>query len=149
MNAAIVTRATARARPRAGLLFCLALASASGVHNSGARRPMPAESTSSPPATSSSPTQRGVVSPYHGMKTSAKAKDYYPAAWGADRLRVNYTSSGNLIRFTYRVVEPKLAKALADHQSTPHPDAPRSHAKLQQPTTVQTSLPRQSGRTEA
>jgi len=30
---------------------------------------------------------------------------------GVDQLRVNYTSSGNLIRFSYRVVEPKLAKA--------------------------------------
>jgi hypothetical protein len=149
MNAAIVTRATARARPRAGLLFCLALASVYFVHSSCARTPTPAESTTSPPASSSSPTQRGVVSPYHGMKTSAKAKDYYPAAWGVDRLRVNYTSSGNLIRFSYRVVEPKLAKALGDHESTPHLYAPRSHAMLQVPTMEQIGLLRQLGATEA
>jgi len=46
------------------------------------------------------------TSPYHGMKLSEKARAYYPAAWGVDHLRTSYTSSGNLIRFSYRVVEP-------------------------------------------
>jgi hypothetical protein len=88
-------------------------------------------------------------SPYHGMMQSAKAKDFYPAAWGVDRLRVNYTSSGNLIRFSYRVVEPKLAKALGDHESTPYLFAPRTHAMLQVPTMEKIGQLRQLGAAEA
>jgi hypothetical protein len=93
-----------------------------------------AKAGANPAAHTSTPPTRKHVSPYSGMKLTEKAKEYYPAAWGVDRLRVNYTSSGNLIRFSYRVVQPTLAKALADHQSAPALYAPRSHAMLQIPT---------------
>jgi hypothetical protein len=72
------------------------------------------------PAPASPPINRAnKTSPYHGMKLSEKARAYYPAAWGVDHLRATYTNSGDLIRFSYRVVEPKLAKSLGDHESTP------------------------------
>ncbi len=103
-----------------------------------------------PPAAAPPPAAHpGKTSPYHGMKLSAKAKDYYSAAWGVDRLRVSYTASGNLIRFSYRVVEPKLAKALGDHESTPYLFAPRSHAMLQVPTMEKIGQLRQLGANEA
>ena len=89
------------------------------------------------------------TSPYHGMKLSEKARAYYPAAWGVDHLRATYTSSGNLIRFSYRVVEPKLAKALGDHESTPYLYAPRSHAMLQIPTMEKIGQLRQLNAAEA
>jgi hypothetical protein len=89
------------------------------------------------------------TSPYHGMKLSEKARAYYPAAWGVDHLRATYTSSGNLIRFSYRVVEPKLAKALGDHESTPYLYAPRSHALLSIPTMEKIGQLRQLGASEA
>jgi hypothetical protein len=89
------------------------------------------------------------TSPYHGMMLSDKATKYYPVAWGVDHLRVIYTSSGNLIRFSYRVVEPKLAKALGDHESTPYLFAPRTHAMLQVPTMEKIGQLRQLGASEA
>lgn len=97
------------------------------------------------------PAANGVnkTSPYHGMKQSEKARAYYPAAWGVDHLRASYTSSGNLIRFSYRVVEPKLAKALGDHESTPYLYAPRSHAMLQIPTMEKIGQLRQLNTAEA
>ena len=97
------------------------------------------------------PAANGVskTSPYHGMKQSEKARAYYPAAWGVDHLRASYTSSGNLIRFSYRVVEPKLAKALGDHESTPYLYAPRSHAMLQIPTMEKVGQLRQLNTAEA
>lgn len=97
-----------------------------------------------PPAARSTKT-----SPYHGMALSEKAREYYPAAWGVDQLRVNYTSSGNLIRFSYRVVEPKLAKALGDHEFTPYLYAPRTHAMLQVPSMEKIGQLRQLGANEA
>lgn len=97
-------------------------------------------------AQASKPTRS---SPYHGMKLSEKARNYYPAAWGVDHLRATYTSSGNLIRFSYRVVEPKLASALGDHELTPVLYAPRSHAMLQIPTMEKIGQLRQMGGNEA
>jgi hypothetical protein len=104
-----------------------------------------AQPTSAAPASAVPPNK---TSPYRGMKLSDKAKEYYPAAWGVDRLRVSYTSSGNLIRFSYRVVEPKLAKALGDHESTPYMFAPRSNAMLQVPTMEKIGQLRQLGAAE-
>ncbi|MEP6883299.1 MAG: hypothetical protein ABJC66_00990 [Gammaproteobacteria bacterium] len=72
-------------------------------------------------------------SPYHGDTQNIKAREFYSAAWGIDRLRVSYTMSGNLIRFSFRVVQPKIAKALGDHEATPHLFAPRTNAMLQVP----------------
>jgi hypothetical protein len=106
---------------RAGLLPSIGLALGIAVPVCAAQAPSP---TAHPAKT---------TSPYHGMLLSDKASKFYPAAWGVDRLRVNYTSSGNLIRFSFRVVQPKLAKALGDHEATPYLFAPRTHAVLQVP----------------
>lgn len=109
--------------PRLCLLLCWGLSSASL-----AQGPAPVASVA-PPAYHS-----GNNSPYRRTKLTDRARDFYPAVWGIDRLRVSSTSSGNLIRFSYRVLEPKLAKSLGDHESTPYLYAPRSHAILQIPT---------------
>lgn len=89
------------------------------------------------------------VSPYHGMKLSDKARNFYPAAWGVDQLHVSSTSSGNLIRFSFRVVQPKLAKELGDHEATPYLFAPRSNAMLQVPTMEKIGQLRQLGASES
>jgi hypothetical protein len=89
------------------------------------------------------------TSPYHGMQMSAKARAIYPAAWGVDHLRVSHTASGNLIRFSYRVVDPRLAKPLGDHEATPYLYAPRTHAMLQVPTMEKVGQLRQLGASEA
>jgi len=103
--------------------------------------------TQAPASSAANPVNR--TSPYRGMKLSEKARAYYPAAWGVDHLRASYTSSGNLIRFSYRVVEPKLAKALGDHESTPVLYAPRTHAMLQIPTMEKIGQLRQLNAAEA
>jgi len=112
----------------------------------------PAQTQTQAQTPASAPTTANRVhrtSPYHGMKLSEKARAYYPAAWGVDRLRATYTSSGNLIRFSYRVVEPKLAKPLGDHESTPYLYAPRSHAMLSIPTMEKIGQLRQLNAAEA
>jgi hypothetical protein len=88
-------------------------------------------------------------SPYSRMKLSEKARQVYPAEWGVDQLRVSYTNSGNLIRFSYRIVEPNRAKALGDHAVTPYLFAPRSNAMLQVPNMEKIGMLRQSGGNEA
>jgi len=125
-----------------GLVFCCAMSSVSL-----GQAPMPAPTSTlaaAPPA-----THPGKSSPYRRMKLSERAREFYPAVWGIDRLRVSSTSSGNLIRFSYRVLQPKLAKALGDHESTPYLYAPRSHAMLQIPTMEKIGQLRQLNAAEA
>src|ERR1700722_18156556 len=50
--------------------------------------------TSSPPAVHK-------VSPYRAVRLTGNAQNYYATAWGIDKLKVSYTASGNLIRFSY------------------------------------------------
>src|SRR2546423_11397440 len=67
------------------------------------------------------------------VKVTEKAKKYYVAVWGVDKLKVSYTSSGNLIRFSVRVADPERAKLLADKKATPYLLGQRSRALLQVP----------------
>src|SRR6267154_966710 len=53
------------------------------------------------------------------------------------------------MKFSERVLEPKLAKALGDHESTPYLYAPRSHAMLQVPTMEKIGQLRQLNAAEA
>ncbi len=88
------------------------------------------------------------VSPYRAMEQTNKSREFYSAAWGVDRLRASSTSSGNLIRFTFRVVQPKLAKPLGDHEANPYMFAPQAHAVLQVPTMEKIGQLRQLGTLE-
>jgi len=125
-----------------GLVFYCAMSS---VSLGQAPTPAPTPTlAAAPPA-----THPGKSSPYRRMKLSERAREFYPAVWGIDRLRVSSTTSGNLIRFSYRVLEPKLAKALGDRESTPYLYAPRSHAMLQVPTMEKIGQLRQLNAAEA
>jgi hypothetical protein len=72
------------------------------------------------------------------------AKNRYVAQWGVDRLKVSYTSSGNLIRFSYRVQDPERAKTLNDKKATPYLLGQRSRAMLQIPVMDKVGQLRQS-----
>jgi len=83
------------------------------------------------------------------VKMTNRAKLYYASAWGVDQLKVSSTASGNLIRFTYRVVDPAPAKALADRSATPYLLGQRSRAVLQIPVMEKVGPLRQSGSAKA
>jgi hypothetical protein len=87
-------------------------------------------------------------SPYTRTRETEKAREYYPSAWGVQHLQTALTSSGNLVRFTFRVVDPLRAKPLADHAATPYLYAPRTHAVLQVPTMEKIGQLRQLGNLE-
>src|SRR5207247_8901037 len=73
-------------------------------------------------------------SPYRTVGHSAWAAMYSATAWGVDQLRVQKTSSGELIRFSYRVLDAKKAQVLHDKKAEPHLIGLRSHAMLSVPT---------------
>jgi hypothetical protein len=84
------------------------------------------------------------VSPFHTVKLTENAKHYFVSAWGVDKLKVSYTSSGNLIRFSYRVEVPEQAKPLSEKSSTPYLYGQTSHAVLQVPVMDKVGPLRQS-----
>ena len=88
------------------------------------------------------------TSPYSpGVADSARS--YYLSVWGIDNLLVRKTASGNLIRFSYRVVDPVRAAALGDNRATPYLYGQRSRAVLQIPVMDKVGRLRQAGKPEA
>jgi hypothetical protein len=125
------------ARRLAGWLAGLLCALAVPAHAAGAG--------TGAPATLARAASTRRTSPYRPVKLTGRAKLYYASAWGVDSLKVSSTASGNLIRFSYRVVDPALAKALADRSATPYLVGQRSRAVLQIPVMEKVGPLRQSG----
>jgi hypothetical protein len=76
----------------------------------------------------------GKRSTYANTAHSEQVDQYYASLWGIDHLQVQRTSSGALIRFSYRVVDAKKAEAVRDKKAEPHLIDLRSHAMLSVPT---------------
>jgi hypothetical protein len=69
---------------------------------------------------------------------------YYESAWGVGDLRVKATESGELIRFTYRVVDPEKATALNDKKAEPELIDTQAGVKLVVPEMEKVGKLRQS-----
>jgi hypothetical protein len=94
-------------------------------------------------AESSLPARK--VSQYRPAKLTDSAKVFYVAGWGIDHIKVSYTASGNLIRFSYRVVDPHAATPLGDAKSTPHLVGQKNNVVLQVPVMEKVGQLRQTG----
>jgi len=75
-----------------------------------------------------------------------QAHMYYEGVWGVDSLTVKYTESGEIIRFSYRVLEPEKAAALNDKKSEPSLIDPQAGVKLVIPEMEKVGKLRQSSR---
>ncbi len=92
---------------------------------------------------------RHTASPYHPVSLLEHANDYYHSIWGVDNFKASETASGNLIRFSYRVVDPKRAKGVNNKEATPYMYGQRSQAVLHVPAMEQVGQLRQAGEPEA
>src|SRR5437868_15161039 len=84
-------------------------------------------------------------SPYRPTTLPKNAKKQHLAIGGVDNLKVRRTTSGTLIRFTYRVVDPERAKGLSDKQAKPYLISHTSRVVLQIPVMDKVGQLRQSG----
>ena len=73
-----------------------------------------------------------------------QAQMYYQAVWGVDSLTVKYTESGEIIRFSYRVVDPQRAVILNDKNAEPSLIDPQAGVKLVVPQMANIGKLRQS-----
>ncbi|MBS0419491.1 MAG: hypothetical protein JSR66_17405 [Proteobacteria bacterium] len=70
--------------------------------------------------------------PSGGMPASARG--YYAIKYGVDQMSAKLTESGQLVRFSYRVIDAKKAAQLQDRGATPNMLAARARVALQVPT---------------
>ena len=77
------------------------------------------------------------------------ARRFYQQVWGIDILGVKPVSSGSLLRFSYRVLDPQKARTLNDKKSAPVLIDYRTHAALVVPTMEKVGQLRQTPTPEA
>jgi hypothetical protein len=125
MSTASCSTPSTRSAVRAALPVLLAAlvaapATARAAPQADAKRQGPAP-TSQP----SSATGRYVPNRFAG-----KAGRYYRFVWGIDALNVRLVESGELVRFTWRVVDPQKAGALSDKRLEPALQDPQAGVSL-------------------
>ena len=80
---------------------------------------------------------------------AGRAARYYALIWGVDELKVKAAESGELVRFSYRVLDPAKAKVLNDKKFEPALIFPDGRIKLVIPSLEKVGQLRQSNTPEA
>ena len=103
------------------------------VSGQSAQTPAPAVKAPAP-----SPTR------YAPNRSPRRETEYYTALFGVDSFTAKSVESGELIRFTYRVVDGERAKAMNDKKNDAYLISPKSHVKLVVPSLEKVGQLRQS-----
>jgi hypothetical protein len=96
------------------------------------------------PAASAAKAATAAQSPYHPSRFPKRAELHYSLMWGVDTLSVKWAESGEMIRFSYRVLDADKARALNDKNSVPSLVDWRAGASLVVPSLEQVGQLRQS-----
>jgi hypothetical protein len=124
----------------AGLFACsIVLSTAQSPLQSPQDKEKPAAPAGRPPAPSH----------YRPDRFAGRAGAYYKLVWGVDSLSVKWTESGEVIRFTYRVVDADKAKVLNDKKNEPFLVDPQAGVRLVVPSLEKVGQLRQSSPPEA
>ena len=85
-----------------------------------------------------------VPSRYAPNRFSGRAGLYYTTAWGIDSISVKLVESGELVRFSYRVIDADKAGALHEKQNEASLNDPKAGVSLVVPTMEQVGQLRQT-----
>jgi hypothetical protein len=99
-----------------------------------AQAPQPSHATPRPASQPGNGAHRVAASRYHPDRFAGRAGTYYRLIWGVDDLAVKWGESGEVIRFSYRVLDAAKAKVLNDHKNEPSLIDPRAGVKLVVPS---------------
>jgi hypothetical protein len=122
------------------MLLAGVLASGILVLPAGAQSPAPAGTTApagKPSAAAGAPFRNQPV------RMANRAKAFYGLVWGVEALSVKAVESGEIIRFSYHVIDADKAKPLNDKQVDPALIAPEKGVKLVVPSLEQVGMLRQ------
>jgi hypothetical protein len=104
----------------------------------------------SPAKAAGTPTKRaGPPSRYLPNRFAGRAGLYYRMVWGIDSPTLKWTESGEVIRFSWRVLDPQKAGALNDKKIEPSLIDPRAGVSLVVPQMEKIGQLRQSAPPEA
>jgi hypothetical protein len=101
------------------------------------------------PETAAAQPKAPVVRSRYRLPLPRGARAYYSVMWGVDSLAVKSVESGEIIRFTYRVLDPEKAKVLNEKKNAPSLIDPRAGVKLVVPSLEKVGQLRQSSTPEA
>lgn len=85
---------------------------------------------------------------YVANPMSRRAELYYNLMWGVDSLKVKYAEAGEVIRFSYRVLDAEKAKTLNDKRNEPSLIDSKAGVKLVVPSLEKVGKLRQSSAPE-
>lgn len=102
----------------------------------------PAAAQSAAPA--KTPSAVGTPAHYLPNRLPRRAGKYYGLFWGVDSLHVRAVESGEIIRFSYRVLDADKARVLNDKKTEPVLIDPRARVQLVVPAMEQVGQLRQS-----
>lgn len=105
----------------------------------------PAQPTTQAPVAKADPAGPTIYEPSHFPK---RERSYYQLVWGVDSLSVKAVESGELIKFTYRILDADKAKTLNDKSLEPAMYVPSLHAKLVVPSLEKVGQLRQASTPE-
>ena len=110
--------------------------------------PKAKQATKTPPPT---PHSKSAGTPTRSLpnRFAGRAGAYYRVVWGIDSLVVKWTESGEVIRFSWRVLDPERAKVLSDKKVEPSLIDPRAGVSLVVPTMEKIGQLRQTQTPEA
>jgi hypothetical protein len=110
--------------------------------------PAPAKATASPVPANAAPSaaakSRAPSVNNQPNRFAGRAGAYYRVVWGVDALSVKWTESGEVIRFSWRVLDPERAKVLNDKKIEPSLIDPQAGVGLVVPTMEKIGQLRQS-----
>jgi hypothetical protein len=86
---------------------------------------------------------------YQPDRFAGRASKYYQFVWGVDSLSAKWAESGEIIRFSYRVLDADKAAALNEKKNEPALIDPQAGVKLVVPSLEKVGQLRQSGTPEA
>lgn len=126
-----------------GLMATAALAQTTSGNGQSAATPAASARVAPKPAQTSTPT-RYQPNPYAG-----RAGRFYALFWGIDSPSVKAVEAGELIRFTYHVLDPEKAKAINDKTNEAYLIFPDAKIRLSVPSLEKVGQLRQSSAPEA
>jgi hypothetical protein len=122
------------------MLFALVFVGSMGAPNVFSQSSQTTPNSSAP---SQTPAKSGAPGRYVPT-LSRRAQMYYEGIWGVDELKVKYTESGEIVRFSYRVLDPAKAATLNDKKKQPFLYDPQARVKLVVPQMEKVGQLRQS-----
>jgi hypothetical protein len=102
-----------------------------------------------PPEPSTQVAKAGPATTYEPNHFPKREHSYYELFWGVDSLNAKAVESGELIKFTYRVIDPQKSKTLNDKTIQPVLYDPAIRAKLVIPSLEKVGQLRQAQTPEA